>query len=282
MTTHDRPTGLPGGIERAWGRRPLPRKGPKPGLDLGTILAAAVALAQAEGLGGVSMSRVAAALGVSTMALYGYVDAKDELLALMVDHACGTPPERVTEEGWRGGLEQWASTLFDSYRRHPWAVRIPISGVPPTPNQVAWLEAGLQCLGVTDLDEQQRLSTVLLLSVFVRSEASLAVDLAEARQVPAANADRSADYGQMIRELIDPHRFPAVWAAASTGAFDDDAGVEGEFRFGLERILDGIEVLLHSHDAGTRGDASLRENPNVSGGRQRQRFSRDFKAKPQH
>jgi AcrR family transcriptional regulator len=230
----------------------LPRKGPKPGLDLGTIVTAAAQLAQAEGLGAVSMSRVASALGVSTMALYSYVDAKDELLALMVDHACGAPPELVAnEDGWRGGLEQWASILFDCYRRHPWAVRIPISGVPPTPNQVAWLEAGLRCLAATVLTDQERLSTVLLLSVFVRSEASLAFDLAEARQDVAAGSGRTADYGHMIRELIDPDRFPGVWAAAYAGAFEDDAGVEGEFRFGLERILDGIEVLLRRHDAGT-------------------------------
>lgn len=258
MTTPQRASRLPAGIERAWGLRPLPRKGPKPGLDLDAIVAAAVDLAQADGLGAVSMSRVAGALGVSTMALYGYVEGKDELLALMVDHACGPPPQPTATGGsWRGGLARWASTLFDGYRRHPWAVRIPISGVPPTPNQVTWLEAGLRCLAATELSEQQRLSTVLLLSVFVRSEASLALDLAEARQQVAASPD-TADYGQLIRRLIEPDRFPGVWAAAAAGAFEDDAGVEGEFRFGLDRIFDGIEVLLQRqrpsrHRPRTRG-----------------------------
>ena len=249
MTTRDRASRLPAGIERAWGRRPLPRKGPKPGLDLAGIVAAAVDLAQAEGLGAVSMSRVAAAIRVSTMALYGYVDAKDELLALMVDHACGPPPEPpAAGRDWRDGLAQWASALFSVYRQHPWAVRVPISGVPPTPNQVAWLEAGLRCLAATSLTVQQKLSTVLLLSVFVRSEASLALDLAEARQ-HAATSGQPASYGQMIRALIDPDHFPGVWSAVSTGAFEDDAGVDGEFRFGLERILDGIAMLLRARNA---------------------------------
>jgi AcrR family transcriptional regulator len=245
MATPERAARLPAGIERAWGLRPLPRKGPKPGLDLDAIVGAAAGLAQTEGLSAVAMSRVASALGVSTMALYGYVEGKDELLALMVDHACGPPPEPATaaDASWRGGLAQWATVLFDGYRRHPWAVRIPISAAPPTPNQVAWLEAGLRCLAATELSEQQRLSTVLLLSVFVRSEAALALDLAEARQHVAASPG-SADYGQLIRQLIDPERFPGVWAAAATGAFEDDSGVEGEFRFGLDRILDGIAVLL--------------------------------------
>ena len=244
VTPGDRGGRLPAGIERAWGRRPPPRKGPKPGLDLEVVVAAAAGLAQSEGLGAVSMSKVAAELGVSTMALYGYVDSKDELLALMVDHVCGPPPEPPHTGGaWREGLAEWASTLFDAYRRHPWAVRIPISGVPPTPNQVAWLEIGLRCMSDSGLSEQQRLSTVLLLSVFVRSEASLALDLAETRQQMASGSGPS-DYGRMIRDIIDPERFPMVWAAAATGAFEDDAGVEGEFRFGLDRILDGLEVLL--------------------------------------
>lgn len=255
MTTRDRASRLPAGIERAWGRRPLPRKGPKPGLDLQGIVAAAVNLAQADGLGAVSMSRVAAALGVSTMALYSYLDTKDELLALMVDHACGPPPEPpAAGRGWRDGLARWAAALFSVYREHPWAVRIPVSGVPPTPNQVAWLEAGLGCFAATGLTVQQKLSTVLLLSVFVRSEASLAMDLAETRQ-QAASLGQPAGYGQMIRALIEPDRFPGVWAAVSTGAFEDDAGVDGEFRFGLERILDGIEMLLRARDAADDGQA---------------------------
>jgi hypothetical protein len=125
--------------------------------------------------------------------------------------------------------------------------------VPPTPSQVAWLEAGLSHFAATGLSEQQKLSAVLLLSVFVRSEASLALDLAGARQHVAASSGQPADYGTMIRALIDPDRFPRVWAAAATGAFQDDAGVDGEFRFGLERILDGVEVLLHPRETGTGG-----------------------------
>jgi AcrR family transcriptional regulator len=248
MTARDPATPLPAGIERAWGRRPPPRKGPKPGLDLEGIVAAAVSLAQAEGLGAVSMSRVAAALGVSTMALYSYIDTKDELLALMVDHACGLPPKPpVAGRGWRDAQAQWAAALFSVYLEHPWAVRIPISGVPPAPNQVAWLEAGLGCFAATSLTVQQKLSTVLLLSVFVRSEASLALDLAEARQ-QAATQGEPVRYGEMIRALIDPDRFPGVWSAVSAGAFEDDAGIDGEFHFALERILDGIAMLLRAQD----------------------------------
>ena len=78
------------------------------------------------------------------MSLYRYVAAKDELLALMVDAALGAPgapPD--ADEDWRAGLARWAWTYHDALRRHPWVLRVPISGPPVTPNQVAWLEDGL-------------------------------------------------------------------------------------------------------------------------------------------
>ena len=118
---------LPASLDAAWGRRARPTKGPKPGLSLERIVAAAVALAHAEGLGAVSMARVASELGSSPMSLYRYVDAKDELLALMVDAALGDPPPPPAGEGWRDGLARWAWGYHDALRRHPWALHVPIS-----------------------------------------------------------------------------------------------------------------------------------------------------------
>src|SRR5918993_822630 len=87
-------TGLPASIEAAWGMRTRPNKGPRPALSLERIVAAAVKVAAADGLQAVSMSRVAADLGVSTMSLYRYVSAKGELLALMADLPFEEPPAR--------------------------------------------------------------------------------------------------------------------------------------------------------------------------------------------
>src|SRR5215472_7517901 len=85
-------TELPAHVAAAWGVRGRPHKGPKPGLSLDRIVAAAVHVADTEGLAAVSMSRVATELGAAPMSLYRYVAAKDELLALMVDAAYGPPP----------------------------------------------------------------------------------------------------------------------------------------------------------------------------------------------
>jgi AcrR family transcriptional regulator len=243
-------TGLPASIEAAWGLRERPSKGPKRGLSLERIVGAAMRAAAADGLAAVSMGRVAADLGVSTMALYRYVAAKDELLELMLDAASWPPPAApAPEEGWREGLSRWAWAELGAFRRHPWALRIPISGPPTTPNQIAWLEQGLRCLRDTGLEEGEKLGVILLLTGFVRNWATLEVDLAEASQASGAVAQAAmSGYGRTLARLTDPARFPALHAVIAAGVLDqtglDDP--DEEFVFGLERVLDGIDALVRA------------------------------------
>jgi AcrR family transcriptional regulator len=233
-------TGLPASIEAAWGRRARPTKGPRPGLSLERIVGAAVGLAASEGLGAVSMSRVAAELGSSPMSLYRYVAAKDELLALMVDAAVGAPPPAAPGgEDWRAGLSRWAWAYHDALRRHPWVVRIPISGPAVTPNATAWLEDGLRSLRDTGLAEPEKLSVMLLVSGYVRNEATLTADIGA-----AAGGEIMPGWGRLLTQLTDADAFPALHAALGSEAFAQDDDPDDEFAFGLERVLDGIGVLV--------------------------------------
>jgi AcrR family transcriptional regulator len=242
----DSGTGLPASIEAAWGVRERPNKGPKRGLSMERIVEAAVKVADADGLAAVSMGRVATDLGVSTMSLYRYVAAKAELLALMVDAALGPPPTApAPEEGWRAGLSRWAWAELAAYRRHPWGLRIPISGPPTTPNQIAWLEQGLRCLRDTGLAESEKLSVMLLLTGFVRNWATLAADLSEAARASGSQAQEvMPGYGRLLAKLTDAHRFPALHAVIAAGVFDEPDDLDAEFVFGLQRVLDGIDALV--------------------------------------
>jgi AcrR family transcriptional regulator len=247
------PTGLPASIEAAWGVRTRPNKGPRPALSLERIVAAAVRVAASDGLQAVSMSRVAADLGVSTMSLYRYVGAKDELLALMADLTFEAPPEpRRPEETWRDGLSRWAWTELGVYRRNPWVLRIPISGPPVTPNAMAWLERGLDCLRDTGLTEGEKLSVMLVLTGFVRGQAMLQADIAAAQAAGASPPDPElmASYGRLMARLTDPERFPALHAVLAAGVFDEPDNGDAEFTFGLERVLDGIETLIEKRRTG--------------------------------
>jgi AcrR family transcriptional regulator len=237
---------LPASIETAWGIRERPGKGPKPGLSLERIVEAGVTVASAEGLAAVSMSRVAAELGAATMALYRYVATKDELLALMVDAVYHTPPAANPRERWRAALSRWAREHLAVLRRHPWVVRVPISGPPIAPNQVVWFERGLWSMRATGLAEFEKISVLLLVNGYVRNEALLAADLeAAAAAAGSSLAGAMASYGSLLSGLVDPERFPAISAAIAAGAFDrPDGDRDADFDFGLDRILDGVAALV--------------------------------------
>lgn len=231
---------LPASLAHAWGLTERPRRGPRPALSLEAIVEGAVRVAEAEGIGAVSMARVAKEVGASTMGLYRYVAAKDELWALMVDSLGPPPPRPDDSETWREGLTRWAKSYMAVLRRHPWVVRIPISTPPITPNQVRWLEDGLQSLRDTNLPEEEKLSSLLLVSGFVRNDATLMLDIGSANP----DADVMPSYGRLLQRLTAPESHPAIHRALASGAFDIDDDIDDEFRFGLERVLDGIGLLI--------------------------------------
>ncbi|WP_222106337.1 TetR/AcrR family transcriptional regulator [Catellatospora sichuanensis] len=243
---------LPAALAILWGRRERTRRGPKPALTVERIVEAAVQIADAEGLGPLSMGRLAEALGFTPMALYRYVGNKDVLLQLMADVAGGPPDPRPWPPGWRAGLRRWAGELFAMYRRHPWLLQVPMDGMPPAgPNGLLWLDAGLRCLAGTPLSAEDRLNVVTQLSIHVRGEAHFAQQYEQPGNPGAAGT--APTYGDLLRSLIDADRYPALSELLQTGVLDGpdagqaefDAAAEAEFGLGL--MLDGIAALIEAH-----------------------------------
>lgn len=237
----------PTALETVWARHGRVDGEPKQGLSRARIVEAGIAIADAEGLGAVSMSRVAGALGFSTMALYRHVGSKEELVLHMQDAAVGEPAVRdgVIGGGWRAGLEGWAWMSVAAFRAHPWLVQtITMFGAPATPNQLAALELGLRALGDAPLSEPEKMSTILLLSAHVFSD----LQFAAASTPTAVDAVGEEPYGTLIARVLDPQRFPALLRAVRGGAFepgeDPAADRDADFAFGLARILDGVERLI--------------------------------------
>ncbi|MHA6760964.1 TetR/AcrR family transcriptional regulator [Streptacidiphilus sp. PAMC 29251] len=240
--------GIPASLAAAWGLREQPTKGPRRGLSLERIVQAAVDVAAREGLPAVSMGRVAKEIGSSPMSLYRYVATKDELYPLMVDVAYGRPePLPADAAGWREALTHWARGQHDALYANLWVLYIPLAGPPLTPGQLAWMEAGLAALHGTGFSEQEKLSTMLLVSGFVRNEARQIADLTTGAAAAGLSPEQAMrNYGVLLARLIDPERFPFVHTAINSGSLEDEDGMDGEFRFGLERILDGVDALVRA------------------------------------
>ena len=208
------------------GRRP----GPKPSLDVGRIVEAGVRLVDADGLAALSMRRVAAGLGVATMTLYSHVPGKRELLDLMLDSALGElyPDEQsVTAGNWRPRLDAVARANRAFFLRHPWALQVTTDHPPPGPNLMRKYEIELRAVDGLGLSEVQMDLLVTHLNGFVRG---------------TVGGAREPFAGQ----LIDVDRFPT---AARVGPVADQelrsaTSAERSFEFGLERLLDGVGVLI--------------------------------------
>jgi len=228
----------------AWGIREPTTRGPKPGLTIDRIVAAAVELADESGLTAVSMARVAERVGFTTMSLYRYVSTKDELIALMTDAALGSPPVDLSGD-WHVAAEQWARATLAVYSAHPWALDVPITGPPTSPNQLLWLDRLLQALAGTGLTNQEQLSCALLLDGYVRSWNSLSRGV---QNVDPATMAQNAAANRALRDLVDPTRFPALSPMISAGEFEDNEDDPDDFNevfdFSLERIIAGIDVLV--------------------------------------
>ncbi|ONI83544.1 TetR family transcriptional regulator [Saccharothrix sp. ALI-22-I] len=239
--------GLPDDIALLWGLREMPRRGRKPSLTITDITRAAIEIADAEGLGAVSMARVAQQLGNSTMALYRHVKSKDELLALMSEAALEMPPEIPADTDWRTGLTLWTNSVRKTLSRHPWYAHIPLNGPPAGPRNLAWLDSALGTLADTPLDEGDKIRIVMGLITFVHGDLRFSVQVMEGFQENPEAFGRS--YSQALKVVVDPRKMPALGRLVAAGVFDydnlyDEQFVEDDFAFSLNFYLDGVAAHM--------------------------------------
>ncbi|GAA4214038.1 TetR/AcrR family transcriptional regulator [Microbispora amethystogenes] len=224
------------GMDLLWGTVGRPSRGPKPSMSVDRITGTAVEIADAEGLAAVSMQRIAAAFGFTTMSLYRYVPGKAELVALMIDTAIGDRPDLGgVPGGWRDRLAEWARRCLRLYVRHPWLLAATGGNRVMGPNELGWLDAALAVLADAGFTPVEQHDAFLLVNGHVRSVAQY-----------TTGADRlrvdewSADLGERLRRHGD--RFPALVAAIEGGGYSQTT--DEPLEFGLRCLLDGLDRLL--------------------------------------
>ena len=254
---------LPPGLDLLWGRRGRGQRGPKPGLSVDAIVAAAMQIADAEGLEAVSMAHVAEQLGFTTMSLYRHVTSKEELLQLMWNgSAQGAEELVITGDDWRARLRMWAMVQREMMDRHPWITQMPMAAPPMAPNSLTFVERGLEAMDDSGLADADKLRIIGLISSYTLSEGRMAHDAARAaRQAQAAATGTEPlpawTWEGLVREVADEQTYPRLHRLAWSASIGDDPtgfDEQEEFLFGLDRILDGVEVLIARTQARARSD----------------------------
>jgi AcrR family transcriptional regulator len=213
----------------------------RPRLTREDIAAAAVSIADTEGLGAVSMRRLATDLGVGTMTLYHYVNTKDELMTLINDHILGElviPDSEGLPEDWREAMVVIAHRSRQALERHPWV--FDITDDPPIgPNAVRHFDQSLHAVSGLDVPLRARLDILMAVDEYV-----FGFCLHARNNAGGGPQNQVRDY---IASLLETGDYPATAAEVETLGLDAtwaevQAAFSDESRFerNLRRLLEGI------------------------------------------
>ena len=217
-------------------------------IDRDVVVRTAITIADAEGLTGLSMRRLAGQLGMPTMSLYRHVADKEELVLLMMDKvmAANPPPPALSpdRDGWRACLEALARLQWSMYRRHVWLAPATSFTRPPlAPNAMAHTEWAMRALDGRGLDSNTLFRAAVTVANYVRGTA---VNLEEEAQAEQETGMTETEWFRSrqdrLAEVLATDRLPmqAAYITADDSEFDLDTLLE----FGLQRLLDGLEPLL--------------------------------------
>lgn len=241
MSTPERPRGRGrhrhAAAGRIWERPEAGRTAPRTPLARERITAAALAIADAEGLEALSMRRVARELGVGTMSLYHYLQGKDDLLDLMHDAVSaemlvpGTMPA-----DWREAVRAISHQTRDALLRHPWVVDVIGQRPGASPNGMRHVEQS--AAAVDGLDVPPEVAGAILLAADDYTIGYVVRVLAARRGANAPETMRRQVLEPHVRELLASGEFPHLARFVAEGGLEVMAA--DRFDQGLDWLLDGI------------------------------------------
>jgi AcrR family transcriptional regulator len=244
MTSNDsqQPTGL------VWERLQQQSAGGRLALSRDQIIRAAIAVADAEGAQSMTMRRIATELGSTAMALYRHVFSKDDLLDLMLDAVFGeiALPQQPSGD-WRADLRTFAYESRAVLKRHAWVMPLLISRPTLGPNYLRWFEFALASVAHHGLDTTTMAQIVGVVSGYVSATVSYEVAEEEhTRRIGLSEADKRALAAPYIQRVIASGHYPTF-----ARFFTEEVSLDPEqsFAFGIECVLDGIEVQLSKRSA---------------------------------
>lgn len=243
---------MPDFTDSVWTRPARTRTG-QPTLSREQIVRSAIELLDTEGATGLSMRRLGARLGSGATSLYWHVATKDDLLELAVDEVMGEiyVPE-AGDAPWRVGVSVMADGTRAMLLRHPWVIGL--LGTRPT-------------IGPNVLRMSDRIVALFSAAGFSGPDVSYAYSLVNSHVIGAATIEaaaaaavrRSGQPAAELRASMQPYMDRVAGELKAYDRWRQEDGVAEmhpedtfgqSFAFGLDRILDGLELFLNSRGSG--------------------------------
>jgi AcrR family transcriptional regulator len=215
--------------------RPSARTTARVPLSRQRALQVAVALADDEGIGSLTMRRLAQELGVEAMSLYHHVANKDEILDGMIDTVFGEIDLPPTTTDWKTAMRRRAHSVRTALSRHPWAISLMESRAAPGPATLRHHDAVIGCLRQAGFTVAMTAHAYSLLDSYIYGFAHQEINL------PFDTADETRQLADAIMGRFPADEYPHLVELTTEHVLQPGYDYGNEFDFGLDLILDGLE-----------------------------------------
>ena len=214
------------------------------------VLRAALEIADREGIDGLSMRRLGAALGVEAMSLYHHVANKDELLGGLIDIVFAEI-DLPCDGGWKAAMRARAISARDALTRHRWAVGLMESSPAPGAANLGHHDAVLRCLRESGFSVAMAAHAYSALDSYVYGFALTQITL------PFQTGDQAAEVAEQILGRDVAARYPYLAEIAAEHVMKPGYSYAQEFEYGLDLVLDGLEKALAAQDLSSSATDSM-------------------------
>ena len=234
-------------FDMIWPRESLqPPQPGKPPLTRDQIVAAAIGIADEQGIDALSIRRIATRLGVGATTLYWHVKSKDDLFELMYDSTTAEIELPEPTGDWRADLRDLALRTHEGHVRHRWLILL---GIQPSigPNLQRYADYVNRVLGPVGLGLQARTDTMAILNNYIFGFAHRETAWERLRE-------RAGLTGDQWQERLDNYLEQARGTDSELAALIQSRlylTSQDNFELGLECVLDGIDSRLVARPAAT-------------------------------
>ena len=207
----------------------------RPPLSRERVLVEAVALADGDGIGMLTMRRLADRLLVEPMSLYHHVANKDEILDGMVDVVFREVELPSPHADWRTAMRDRAASARDALRRHPWAIGRMESRATPGPATLRHHDAVIGCL------RNAGFTVELAAHAFSAIDSYLYGFAMQELNLPFSTPEETAAMAVTFLDQFPAEVYPHLAELTTEHVLQPGYDYGDEFEFGLDLILDGLE-----------------------------------------
>jgi AcrR family transcriptional regulator len=200
------------------------------------VLRAAIDLADANGIDSLTMRKLGEELGVEAMSLYNHVANKDDILDGIQDLVVSEYELPPRQDDWKVALRQTAISAREVLLRHTWAASLQLSAPDAVgPARLQYMDSILGTLREAGFSVVMTHHAFHVLDIYVVGFTIQQINFPiEAEDLP----DLAAQFLLGIPVDDYPYLVEHINHHIESAHYD-----EGDFEFGLDLILDGLEQL---------------------------------------